>query len=703
MVWVVCVFFMLAALILLGPWDIFTHGYYCEEIAVWQIPPEDFQDSIRLENSSYEMTFSPQKAHLAGFEIRLDNQQDNSGKLLLEILDGEGNVVDTIYADLGKINSGSWYKLYTAAKLKQGEVYTLRFSADGYAAAPCLQAADSVYLPDETITGNVLLSYAYARPTFTRQNRILIFLFIIAALGYIVTFYINGSCKVIIKRIAAAIFMVSLLAWNYMYNSMDNQNTDFERFQEDSETLVAGMVYADQNDIYFLDEYERGYGLGKYYDLKGEMVSYGGLYISDDNWLDGYSRTEAAIIADANVYSRSVIAAGNYISFGNGEVFMITGIDDSGDRIVAYLNTDKPLTLAKYGSLDEAVFCGPDHQQLAPCRIKAYESQYGLQGKIFKHLARHMDDGQSIDNLHLLCAMLTATVFVLIVYLVAVRYNTILAGCFFVTFWLSPWIVNFARNLYWVEFTWFIPMAVGLFCAWRVDDKKCRIVSYCLTFIAVLVKCMCGYEYISVIMMGVIAFLLVDFIQAFVKKDKEKGKLLFRTIVIIGCTALAGFVAAIGIHASLRGQGSILEGIKIIFEQDVLRRTNGADLNEFPPRYWDSFNSSVWEVYCKYFHFSTEIITGIAGNLFPVLCVAPLFIFGCEYKNKRLNVELLGMYGVFFLTSISWFCLAKAHSYVHTHMNYVLWYFGYVQICIYILINKIVEVYRNIVKGTRGM
>lgn len=34
-------------------------------------------------------------------------------------------------------------------------------------------------------------------------------------------------------------------------------------------------------------------------------------------------------------------------------------------------------------------------------------------------------------------------------------------------------------------------------------------------------------------------------------------------------------------------------------------------------------------------------------------------------------------------------CYRTAHSYVHTHMNYVLWYFGFVQICIYILCKQV--------------
>ena len=301
-----------------------------------------------------------------------------------------------------------------------------------------------------------------------------------------------------------------------------------------------------------------------------------------------------------------------------------------------------------------------------------------------------MEYDEVIENLHLLCSLMTAAVFVVIAAILWKKYSLVMAGCFLAIFWLSPWIVNFARNLYWVEFTWFIPMAVGLFCAWKIDNQKCRIISYIAAFLSVLIKCLCGYEYISVIMMGLIAFLLVDLVKVFYYKDKNRQKLVFRSVFIIGMMALAGFFAAVCIHAPLRSSdGNILDGIKSIFEQDVLKRTSGADLNNFPPAWWESFNTSVWEVLCRYFKFTTEIITGVTGDCFQLLCIIPLCIFVYDYKKNQLNIETAAMYVVFFMTSVSWFILAKAHSFVHTQMNYVLWYFGYIQICFYVIVEKI--------------
>ncbi len=146
---------------------------------------------------------------------------------------------------------------------------------------------------------------------------------------------------------------------------------------------------------------------------------------------------------------------------------------------------------------------------------------------------------------------------------------------------------------------------------------------------------------------------------------------------------------------TLRGDGNIAEGIRSIIENDVLRRTSGADLNVFDSGLWPSINASVWEVYSRYFHFSTEVVTGIAGNLFPLLCITPLVIFVYEYRKGQIDVQAVWMYLFFFAASVSWFCLGKSHSYVHTHMNYVLWYFGFVQVCFYMIASRAVNAVRQ--------
>ena len=102
-------------------------------------------------------------------------------------------------------------------------------------------------------------------------------------------------------------------------------------------------------------------------------------------------------------------------------------------------------------------------------------------------------------------------------------------------------------------------------------------------------------------------------------------------------------------------------------------------------------NASVWEVFCRYFHFDTDIIVGIPGKLFQVICIIPLGIFAYDFYNRKLDVIKVTLYIFTFLTSISWIVLAKSHSYVHTFLNFVLWYFGFIQVCLYVLINQLIN------------
>ena len=61
--------FILLVLAYLGPIDGFSHGFFAEEIDYSTIAQMDWQDKLYLDTSDYEITFSPQKNHFAGFSI----------------------------------------------------------------------------------------------------------------------------------------------------------------------------------------------------------------------------------------------------------------------------------------------------------------------------------------------------------------------------------------------------------------------------------------------------------------------------------------------------------------------------------------------------------------------------------------------------------------------------------------------------------
>lgn len=328
--------------------------------------------------------------------------------------------------------------------------------------------------------------------------------------------------------------------------------------------------------------------------------------------------------------------------------------------------------------------------------IVPYRSQYGLQGKVFATIAKIFGGGdRSIKLSKLLCSYLTAAVFTGIIYFARKKYGVLFATSFGITVLLSPWVIDYAHSMYWVEFKWFLPMLVGLICSLYLDNKKIRVACYIGTFASLLINSLCGYEYITTVMMGAVAVPLIDLLDAVTLKNKERIVIVFRTILILGICAVLGFVAANIIHADVKGHGDIIAGIKEIWGNDAVRRTSGMSFDVFGANKLGEVNASTWEVIKTYFHFETDIIAGVGANLFPMICFLPLVIFAYDATKQKLNKTHLYMYIVFGLTGMSWFLLSKNHSYIHTYLNYILWYFGFIQTCFFVIANKFVGILKD--------
>lgn len=691
---IVVTILIIGLIALIGPMDYFAHGFYSDEINISGINDSKWEN-ISLEKD-ISLTFSPGQDHFTGFEIYLTGKKEGDGILQITVSNQTGGMIEKKLLKLSEIKYSAWHRIYMEKGLVKNQIYTITFHVENTNSYPDMKKTAKEILPTEIIDGNVAVSFAYRQSTFRPSEKILLSLALISILLLIYAEFGKKAELRKLWRISIMLMMTVLLCWNYEYNTFDNQNGSFGGFQWDSEDLVTGMFTADQDNAIYENPDDAKYGLGRYLSREQLVGSYPAGYLTDQDWIRGYSRKELKIKISSNEFTRIASKPGNKIRFKSGTVRTITEIDQDESYITLSFESSGETTMLAYkeGGLDEITFLQPDNSEIPMRVVRPYRSQYGLQGKIMRMLAKRST--AFIQGFHFACAFLTAAVFVMIVWIIRRKYNLMMAICFYTVFGLSPWIVNFAKNLYWVEFTWFIPMLFGLLCTWKINQKAVRITSIAGAFISILIKCLCGYEYIPTIMMGLIAFPVFDLAQSILKKDWKIAKLRGRTIICLGMAALLGFVTAIVIHATLRGNGNITEGIQSIIEKDVLRRTYGADFNNFDPVYYASFNASGWEVVMSYFNFSTNIIAGITGNLFPLLCVIPVAILVYDKSRHRMKTEQAVMYVFFLLTSISWFYLAKSHSYIHHHMNYVMWYFGFVQICLYIIADKICECFRTV-------
>lgn len=334
-------------------------------------------------------------------------------------------------------------------------------------------------------------------------------------------------------------------------------------------------------------------------------------------------------------------------------------------------------------------------------RYAQYSSQIGLQGKVYAKISKYIYSIDLIEVLRWLNCFVLSMVLVFICYLMKNKFGNLFASIWGVVFLLSPWIVNFAPNLYWVEFTWFIPMLIGLMAVSdKIQFKYKKWVLSIFIFISVGIKAACGYEYLSTILIAMIMFPLSDLLHSyFTKKDYNKTRNNLKTIIMFSLTAILAFCVVISVHGKFRGNGDITQGIKNIYHQDILRRTAIGNLQNFKtqhPGLIKSLNATIPEVLQKYFDFysnayHSNIVLGLDGRYFNTMTALAVLLLLIRYRKSGylqiIKDQHFYLLIISLLATLSWLILAKSHSYVHVHMNYVLWYFGYVQMCLFIIIN----------------
>lgn len=358
-------------------------------------------------------------------------------------------------------------------------------------------------------------------------------------------------------------------------------------------------------------------------------------------------------------------------------------------------NSQYGLTLAIEQSVDDGNILDVmrEYFDLQSVIYFPYTSQIGLQGHVCRTIAHYLCAERPVSAILTLrsifcgfCCAALALVATGISFVAGKKHNFKLAIAFFLTFLLSPWVKNFAPNLYWVEFTWFVPMLLGMVMSLNYK-KYDKFWFYILIFMALAIKSACGYEYITTVMLGLILFPLVDLLTV----EKDERKKVFIVIFKLGIAALAGFFAAISIHALTRGSGDIVAGIKDIYEKDVMRRTVGIYKFDFvdgqtAANYKKYIETGVLYNLKLYFDFHTFVLDGLSKEFFVPLTVIALVFFSHSARKSKCRWELI-LFLLSALCTISWFVLAKEHSYIHTHMNYVLWYFGFVQMLVYALMS----------------
>lgn len=427
------------------------------------------------------------------------------------------------------------------------------------------------------------------------------------------------------------------------------------------------------------------YGLGYFYPYNG--VAQSGITDEEKGFVNGYNSVQHRIIVYNNEFTQVLYQPGSTMVFYNGDKADITEVTVDGEYLVVDYDSDRGFTENVQGSLRYVCIYNNEQQRYMTIGAEEpYESQVGLQGKVFCYFPMSWTMHRVLTVAQLLLALLLAVTITGICYGLCRKYHPIFGITFYLVTLLSPWIIGFSTNVYWAEFTWFVPMLIGLIaaCMVREETQKSGRMKLMLLSLgmcaAVFVKSACGYEYICAVMLGGIVFLLTDLTVALIEhKDRQKIKRLFWATFCLGMAALLGFTLALLWHAYIRGDGDIYSGLRAIYYIDVKRRTYG-DPSMFQDVYAESLEASPIAVIKKYVEFETPILLGVSRYAFLPLAGISFLCLAIGTICKKIDKQYLILYIWMGITAISWFVLGKAHSYIHTQMNYVLWYLGYMQI-----------------------
>ena len=116
-----------------------------------------------------------------------------------------------------------------------------------------------------------------------------------------------------------------------------------------------------------------------------------------------------------------------------------------------------------------------------------YESQYGLQLHLFHYLKIF-----GYDNINIfrgITALFMSFVVGILFHILSKDFSIMFASIFSATLIFSPWVVVFARNLYWVEATWFLPMIISMYYGkTNIVSKLSNIKFFVFLTLAYLIK-----------------------------------------------------------------------------------------------------------------------------------------------------------------------------------------------------------------------
>ena len=322
-----------------------------------------------------------------------------------------------------------------------------------------------------------------------------------------------------------------------------------------------------------------------------------------------------------------------------------------------------------------------------------YMSQTGGQGIIFSLLDRLIPLSPRIKlwSFYILTALLTAIALTAIIGWFYEEFGGWVAIFVIGSAVLSQWLTVFGKNLWWSLWAFYLPMVVVMYFLkrHRVPANHQFIKFGILIFIAVFIKCFInGFEYITttlvMMMVPLVYYVILDkwsrhqCVKWTLAAGLGSGVAIFLSLTIL-CVQIGaakdGFMA--GVEHVIWSFGKRTYGeaqnYPAVYAASLKAGTIGVVVTYVNGIFFD-LNNYLSQTNAFVANFLLKIRYAYLIVLFIVMSVL-LFL-----RSKKMVAEQRQHYTALIWTTwfsilapLSWYVIFKAHSFIHTHMSFLLW------------------------------
>lgn len=329
-----------------------------------------------------------------------------------------------------------------------------------------------------------------------------------------------------------------------------------------------------------------------------------------------------------------------------------------------------------------------DNTPVSPQDFQAYTHQTGLQGWAFgvlnKVLSVFEDRGETREIiLYNINSMMFYAATLLVCLAIWRAWGPLSALAWLCAVVFAPWPQRGMKDLYWCLWTWLLPVLASLLLC-RVAVRKGRTSGWCfgLVALAVLIRCMCGFEFVSTFLILCEIPLCCALMQSLcVDRNLPAARRWLGRTVGTGAAALGGMAAALGLWFWQEVQyfGTAAEAFASM-TQAVTSRVSVSD---------NAVRAvTIPEVLHLYFVENKEPLLQfgpVTITLLPLLAAVLAEGILCAVLLARhgqpAKLAPLAMAWVLSLAApVSWMVLSKAHAAIHTHLVPMLWHFALVPV-----------------------